>query len=310
MAERTAALTDTLEHLQTSQLQLIQSEKMAALGELVAGVAHEINNPVTFIAGNLGHADNYVAGLLGLITLYQQDFPAATPRIQAELEALDVDFVKADFPKLLASLKLGTSRLQSIVRSLRVFSRTHETEMLAANIQDGIDSTLTILQSRLRAQPNRVEIKVHKDYATLPLVTCYFSELNQVFMNLLVNAIDALEEAMPVWDQQDFGPDRSGKKSPVPMIQIHTALLGSDRVRIAIADNGPGIPTKVRTKLFDAFFTTKPPGKGTGLGLAISYQTVVEQHHGKLICQSELGQGTTFAIELPILNPAAPPTPK
>ncbi|MEB3360007.1 MAG: PAS domain S-box protein [Synechococcales bacterium] len=276
-------LERTLEELQRTQAKMVQSEKMSSLGQLVAGVAHEINNPVNFIAGNLTHAREYTSDLLHLMHLYQQHYPEPVAEIQEAIEAVDLDFLLEDLPKILASMGVGADRIRQIVLSLRNFSRMDEAEQKEVNIHEGIDSTLMILQNRLKTKGNQPDIQVIKEYGKLPLVDCYPGQLNQVFMNVLVNAIDVLES----------------DASPSPEIQICTELLADDHILIKIADNGSGIPPEVQSRLFDPFFTTKPVGKGTGLGLSISYQIVVEKHRGQLSCFSTPGQGTEFHIKIP-----------
>lgn len=276
-------LAITLRNLQQTQAQLIQSEKMASLGQLVAGIAHEINNPVNFIHGNLTHVSNYIEDLIELVKLCQQEY-ATTPVIKEKIEALDLEFLITDLPKTLSSIKVGTERIRQLVLSLRNFSRLDEAESKQANIHEGIDSTLLILQHRLQRKGERQSIKVIKEYSQLPLIQCYPAQLNQVFMNLLSNAIDALEEG----------------NTPQPTIWIRTQIQQGNRAIISIADNGPGIPTAARARIFDPFFTTKPVGKGTGLGLAISYQIIVEKHGGVIECFSQPGEGTEFRIEIPI----------
>ena len=287
--EKNSALNNALQKLQKTQLHIVQSEKMSSLGQLVAGVAHEINNPVSFIHGNLAPATDYTLNLLSLVQTYQQEYPHPTSVVQAEIETIDLDFLQDDLPKLLKSMKIGTQRIQSIVKSLRTFSRLDEADLKNSNIHDGLDSTLMILQSRIKPNPDRPAIKILKDYGDLPLVECYPGQLNQVFMNLITNAIDALEET-------DGNHPPTDKE---PCIHIQTQHLDSNHISISIKDNGPGIPEAIQSQLFDPFFTTKPVGKGTGLGLAISHQ-VVERHHGTLHCHSVVGQGTDFVMILPI----------
>jgi two-component system, NtrC family, sensor kinase len=277
-------LEDTLQELRRTQTQMIQSEKMSSLGQLVAGVAHEINNPVNFIYGNLNHANSYIQDLLTLLDLYQQYHPTPHPEIQATADAIDLEFLQQDLPKLLQSMKVGADRIQQIVTSLRTFSRMDEAEMKAVNIHEGIDSTLLILQSRLKGKPSHPEVQIIKEYDHLPLVECYAGQLNQVFMNILTNAIDALEEAL----------------IPTPQIYIRTELINSERVRISIQDNGLGISEAVHQRIFDPFFTTKPIGKGTGMGMSISYQIITERHGGRLTCRSLPNKGAEFLIEIPI----------
>jgi signal transduction histidine kinase len=299
-------LEQALQELQKTQTQLVQSEKMSSLGQLVAGVAHEINNPVSFIYGNLVHAGGYTQDLLGLLQLYQRQYPNPTSEIQSEIEAIDLDFLIEDLPKLLDSMRVGAERICEIVRSLRNFSRLAEAEMKAVDIHEGLDSTLVILQNRLKAQGEHPEIQVIKEYGNLPRVECYAGQLNQVFMNLLTNAIDALEESVVTGQQSGFSEkttdngQRTTDKRPI--IRIRTELLDDQQIAIRIADNGPGMTAQVQAKLFDPFFTTKPVGIGTGLGLSISYQIVVEKHGGQLNCLSELGQGTEFLIQIPLLQ--------
>ncbi len=289
IAEKAAALEQALEELKRNKSQLIQSEKMSSLGQLVAGVAHEINNPVNFIYGNIEHANTYTQDLLKLLRLYQQHYPDPHPEIQDEAEAVEIDFVIEDLPKLLASMKVGAERIQKIVLSLRNFSRMDEAEMKDVNIHEGIDNTLMILQNRIKVKPNFPGIQIIKNYTDLPLVECFPGQLNQVFMNILSNAIDALEEKTNL----------SGN-AETPTIWIDTKLSHKGRVLIKIADNGTGIPEQVQKRLFDPFFTTKPVGSGTGLGLSISYQIVTEKHRGQLQCNSWLGERTEFTIEIPL----------
>jgi GAF domain-containing protein len=301
-------LAQSFRNLQQTQTHLIQSEKMASLGQLVAGVAHEINNPVNFIYGNLTHINEYARDLLALVNLYREYDSAPNPAIQEQIEAIDLDFLRDDLPKILASMKLGAERIRQLVLSLRTFSRLDEAEMKPVNIHDGIDSTLLILQHRLKPKGDRVGIKVIKEYGELPLVECYAAQLNQVFMNILSNSIDALEMGSEEWERMTTekgevearaNPGRDEKLSHNPQIRIRTQQVG-DLAVLRIADNGPGIPEDARSRIFDPFFTTKNPGKGTGLGLSISYQIVVDKHGGQLKVGSKLGKGTLFLIEIPI----------
>ncbi|MCG6133416.1 MAG: PAS domain S-box protein [Nostoc sp. LLA-1] len=285
LQQQTQDLEQTLHELQRTQAHLIHSEKMSSLGNMVAGVAHEINNPVNFIHGNIIPASEYARDLLRLVELYQLHFPYPPEEIQTEIANIDLDFLKDDLIKLLQSMRVGTQRIREIVLSLRNFSRLDESEFKKVDIHEGIDSTLMILQNRLKAKSNHAEILVIKEYGQLPLVECYPGQLNQVFMNLLSNAIDALEESF-VGEQAE--------------IRICTEVVNSHRIAIRIVDNGGGIPQKILAKLFDPFFTTKDVGKGTGLGLSISYQIVVDKHKGDLSCNSILGQGAEFIIEIPI----------
>ncbi len=304
LRQRSEELQETLQQLQRTQAQMIQAEKMSSLGQLVAGVAHEINNPVNFIYGNLSHADGYTQDLLGLLNRYQQHYSSPHPDVQAEIEAIDLPFVMQDLPKLIASMRVGAERIQKIVASLRTFSRMDEAEFKAVDIHEGIDSTLMILQNRLKAKGDRPEICIVREYGNLPKVECYAGQLNQVFMNILSNAIDALEEFMTQ-------PDSPFKyKTRQPQIKIRTDLLNSQWVFIRIADNGPGISEAVQQRLFDPFFTTKEVGKGTGMGLSISYQIVTERHSGTLECHSELGNGAEFVVKIPLRQVLTAPSSK
>jgi two-component system, NtrC family, sensor kinase len=293
LRQKTQDLENTLTELCETHTQLVQSEKMSSLGQLVAGVAHEINNPVNFIFGNLIPANNYAQDLLRLLNLYQQHYPNPHLDIQAEAEAIDLEFLIEDFPKMLSSMKMGAERIQGIVRSLRNFSRMDEAEVKEVDIHEGIDSTLMILQNRLKTKPENPAIQVFKEYGDLPLVECYAGQLNQVFMNILSNAIDAVEESNINRSFQDIVANPN-------TIRIHTDITTNHSVVISIYDNGLGIPEATLSRIFDPFFTTKSIGKGTGLGLSISYQIVTVKHGGKVWCESTPKQGTKFVIELPI----------
>jgi signal transduction histidine kinase len=302
--ERALQLEQALIELQRSQTQLVHNEKMASLGQLVAGVAHEINNPTSFIYGNIYLASDYVQDLLHLIGLYGKHYPEPVIEIAEQVECIDLDFIALDFPKLLASMKEGVHRISEIVQSLRNFSRLDEMECKSVNIHEGIDNTLLILKHRLTQQSKRPKIQVIKEYSELPLVECYPSQLNQVFMNILSNAIDALEVSVVSghWSVVNELTTDNGHLTTdkTPMIRIRTEVVEQNWVVIRIADNGLGLTAEVQPRVFDPFFTTKPVGKGTGLGLSISYQIVVDKHRGQLTCHSVPGQGAEFVIQLPI----------
>ena len=266
---------------------------MSGLGKIVAGIAHEINNPVNFIHGNLAYVQNYVEALLGLVKMYQEQCPITTTEIRAEAEDVDLEFIQNDLPKTLDSMKTGSDRIREIVLSLRSFSRFDEADIKLVDIHEGLDSTLMILGYLLEAEADRPEIRVHRDYAILPLVECYAGLLNQVFLNVLTNAIEALStERTPQTSQAPV--DR------LDQITLQTALVDEQWVQIKIADNGPGITPEVQQKMFDPFFTTKSVGEGTGMGLAVSYQIVTKRHGGQLTCRSSLGEGAEFIIQIPV----------
>ena len=290
-------LRQLLEELQQSQTHLIQSEKMASLGQLAAGIAHEINNPVNFIYGNLSHVDEYVNNLVTLTQAYQQINPESTQEIKAlheQSKHLDIDFILEDLPKTLTSMQMGSDRIRKIVLSLRNFSRLDEAAFKAVDIHEGIDSTLLILGYRLKAYGDRHVVEIIKDYGDIPLIECYPAQLNQVFMNLLANALDAIEEAVTARKNCD----NDQVSDFTPKIWISTQMHESGQVEIRIADNGMGIPQESKAKIFDHFFTTKPIGKGTGLGLAISHQIICDKHGGTLGFKSSPGEGTEFIIRL------------
>ncbi|BBD59009.1 PAS/PAC sensor signal transduction histidine kinase [Nostoc sp. HK-01] len=290
LKQQAIELEQTLKELQSTQAKLIQSEKMSSLGQLVAGVAHEINNPVNFIYGNLTYANQYIQQLLNLLHLYRINYPNPALEIQTTIQEMEFDFLVEDLLKLLSSMEVGAERIQQIVVSLRTFSRLDEAELKAVDIHQGIDSTLNILEHRLKTTANHVQIQVLKYYDNLPLVECYARQLNQVFMNILSNAIDALEESLIQGNLSHTQPE----------IRICTQQLNAQQILIRIIDNGLGIPEQVRQKLFDPFFTTKAVGKGSGLGLSVSYQIITEQHGGSLECISSVYQGAEFIIKIPV----------
>jgi len=293
VAERTAELKTALSELQRTQSQVVQNEKMSSLGQLVAGVAHEINNPVNFIHGNIAHLSDYTQNLVRMLHLYQERHPSDDPEIEALAEEIDLEFIIEDLQKILPSMKMGTDRIRNIVLSLRNFSRMDEAEFKAVDIHEGIESTLLILQYRLKDKPDSPAIEVIRDFNNLPPVECYPGQLNQVLMNILVNAIDALEEVNNQRTYEEISANPS-------QITIRTSIIETQWIEIAIADNGPGMPEQVKNRIFDPFFTTKPVGKGTGMGMAISYQIITEKHNGKLNCFSIPGQGTEFKIQIPV----------
>jgi len=293
VSSRTAELRESLEKLQQAQIQLVQSEKMSSLGELVAGVAHEINNPVSFIAGNVSLASEYTEEILEHLRLYQQVFPEPGAQIEQHASEIELDYLIEDLPKMVASMEVGVDRIRQISVSLRSFSRMDNTSKTQVNIHEGLDSTLMILQHRIKANDHRPDIEVVKKYGDLPLVNCYPSPLNQVFMNLLANAIDALDE-----DNLNKGLSYEEIKQNPNRLIIKTSVIKGG-VEIKISDNGPGIPAEMQSRIFEPFVTTKPVGKGTGLGLSICHDIIIEKHGGTLLCNSKLGEGTEFVIRIP-----------
>ncbi|MCU0551180.1 MAG: trifunctional serine/threonine-protein kinase/ATP-binding protein/sensor histidine kinase [Leptolyngbya sp. Prado105] len=292
LQQQNLRLSKTLQELQNTQSQLIQSEKMSSLGQMVAGVAHEINNPITFIHSNLSPAHHYFQDLLNLIKTYQAEYPNPTPTIADAIEQIDLKFLTSDLQSLLTSMRSGSERIRDIVLSLRTFSRLDEAGMKSVSLHEGIDSVLLILQHRLNATVNTPEIQVVKTYGTLPKVECYANQINQALMNILSNAIDAVMARLHL--------ETPLRSRWLPMIEIQTEVIAAQTVAIRIIDNGIGMREAVREKIFDPFFTTKPVGSGTGLGLSTTYQIVVEKHQGQLICNSTPDQGTEFVIKLPI----------
>jgi len=290
--QKSQELQTALHNLQQTQMQLVQTEKMSSLGQVLAGIAHEINNPVGFVAGNLCHVRDYVLDLLDIVQVYREEYPNPPAKIQKQAEDIDIEFLAEDLPKLLNSMHTGCDRIVEIIQTLRNFSRADEAKIKSADIHEGLDSTLLMLNSRLKAKANWQGIEVIKKYGELPQIECHPGLLNQVFMNVLANAMDALEESS--------SQSKNTADSTFPTITIQTETIDNKSICIRIQDNGPGIPEDNIVRLFDPFYTTKPVGKGTGLGLSISHQIVVEKHNGKLQCFSQPGKGTEFIIEIPI----------
>lgn len=301
LKEKNLLLEETVQELKQTQAQLIHTEKMASLGQFVAGIAHEINNPANFIQGNISHLRSYTSELLDLLNLYQAALPNPPQNIQDLAAEMELNFLVEDLAKILDSMKLGSERIKNIVSSLRNFSRLGEAKLKKVDLHEGLESSLMILQHRLEPEGrDRPKIQVIKNYQKIPKIECYAGEINQVFINILTNAIDALTQTNPNLSLIDGKPSCFNCECTIPTIAISTELIHPDQVQITIADNGPGMTEKVRKQLFDPFFTTKPVGTGRGLGLSISYQTVVEGHQGHLYCQSTPGEGTTFKIILPL----------
>jgi signal transduction histidine kinase len=299
--QKAKELEVTLLDLRNAQAMMLQSEKMSSLGQMVAGIAHEINNPINFVHGNLKHVNQYASDLLELIGLYQKCYPDPDPDIQTQVEAVDLNFIQADLPRILDSMNLGSSRIRDIILALRTFARLDEADIKSVDVHQSIESTLMILGHRLKANADRSEIDVIKDYGELPLVECYAGLLNQVFMNLLTNALDALDAKARTQGYQGIGDETA-------QITITTKTLGSEWVQLIISDNGSGMSSDIRKHIFEPFFTTKAVGQGTGMGLSTSYQIITERHNGRLDCLSVPDQGTEFVIQLPIQQAAQPPT--
>ncbi|MGB2924782.1 MAG: CBS domain-containing protein [Limnothrix sp.] len=304
----TAELEQALRELQETQLQLIQTEKMSGLGQLVAGIAHEINNPINFIYGNLQHAGEYVEQIIETLSLYEKYYPEIPKEIRRHRDNIDLDFLKDDVKQLITSMYSGVNRIRNLLLSLRTFSRLDESALKMADLHKGLDSTLLLIQNRLQGHHNLQHIQVIREYEAIPQIECYPGQLNQVFLNLLLNAIDAVQEAQAKTldgvngnglAHHHFDANREFARRPQIRIKTHVSPEG-DRLIISIRDNGPGISDEVQQKLFDPFFTTKPVGKGTGLGLSISYQIVVGNHGGQLECHSDPQRGTEFVISLPV----------
>ncbi len=283
-------LKTALSELKTTQAQLVQHEKMVSLMQLVAGIAHEINNPISFISGNIEPANQYIQDLLKLIELYQTEYPQPPKVIQDLTEEIELDFIISDLQKIMGSMTNGVHRINTIILALRIFSRLDESEIKSVNLHEGLDSTIILLQHRLKLLNGNFNVNIIKDYDQLPKITCYASQLNQVFLNLLSNAIDALESKL----------SKNPETFNHPTIWITTQIKEQDSVKISIKDNGIGISPEVQSRLFDPFFTTKPVGKGSGLGLLTSYQIVVEKHRGKLDFNSTFGEGSEFIVEIPV----------
>ncbi|MDJ0693334.1 response regulator [Mastigocoleus sp. MO_188.B34] len=292
--ERTAELSKSLEQLQKTQLQLIQSEKMSTLGQLVAGIGHEINNPLNSIVANTFHVQEYTSDMLEVLNLFQEKFAELDPNIAKLLEKIDLEFLNEDLPSLIKSMQHGVTRLEGISLSLRTFARSDISSKVEFQIHEGLNSTLMLLQHRLKSNKDRPEIEVVKDYGDLPPITCYPGQINQVFMNLIANAIDAFEELNCNRSYQEIIADPN-------IINVKTRVSDEkNTVTIYIKDNGIGLNPQIQDKIFDQTFTTKAVGKGTGLGLAISRQIVVEKHNGTIEYNSIPGQSTEFIVTLPI----------
>jgi signal transduction histidine kinase len=316
LQEKNLLLQQALDNLKLAQVQQIQNAKMVALGEFVAGIAHEVNNPISFIYGNLEYANQYMQDLVDVVKVYQQEYPNPTPKLEKKIQDIDLNFLVKDLQDLMNAMHRGADRIRSIVLALQNFSRHHEAQIKKVDIHEGIDSILLMLEHRLQESLHRPKIEVVKEYGNLPLVSCYPSELNQVFMHILNNAVDALEQGVgkafiqdyenrqctEKWKDKNDLVDESAvfSQSSTPQIRIYTETDNHNCVKICIADNGCGIPELVRSRVFEPFFTTKPVNKGSGLGLSISYQIIVQKHQGQLECISSTGGGAEFLIKIPV----------